>query len=193
LLERKTVAALNNPLGQSVHLNDRTIGVDHDDAGRDLVKRASRDNGFPSQLPEPELNFGCSAKWLQQSIQTFEVRCAKRLFANSFVYAEYDCLRSGIADLSSDDISHSALQHEVIVPFAPAQFRFGQLFGEPHPCPLMPREEIAEGIFGCKAGDVVRRECGAGTQEICPIDPASTRVSDDIRRSDGAQSLGDRS
>ena len=67
--ESKTVAALNNPLGQSVHLEDKTMGVDDDDAGRDLVKRASHDGGFPSKLLEPELNLGRSAKRPQQLIQ----------------------------------------------------------------------------------------------------------------------------
>ena len=67
--ESKTVAAPDNPLGQSVHLDDRTIGVDDYDAGRDLVKRASRDGGFPSQLLEPEMSLGRSAKRRQQLIQ----------------------------------------------------------------------------------------------------------------------------
>jgi hypothetical protein len=119
LLERKTVAALNNPLGQSVHLNDKAIGVDDDDASRDLVKRASHDDGFPSEFSQPELNLGGSAKRLQQSIQTFETRYGKRLFANSLVNAEYDSVGSGIADLGGDDILHSAFQHEVGVPFIP--------------------------------------------------------------------------
>ena len=42
----------------------------------------------------------------------------------------------------------------------------------------MTREELGEGIFGCEVGDVVRSEFGAGTEEIGPIDPAGTRVSD---------------
>ena len=62
--ESETVAAPNNPLGQSVHFNDKTVGVDDNDAGGELVKRARRDGRFPSQLPEPQLNLGRSAKRL---------------------------------------------------------------------------------------------------------------------------------
>ena len=71
----KTVAAPNNPLSQSVHLNDRSIDVDDDDAGGDLVKSASRDGGFPSQLSEPESNLGRSAKWSQQLIHALGLIC----------------------------------------------------------------------------------------------------------------------
>ena len=155
LLEYETVASPNNPLGQSVHLDDKTMCVDDDNAGRDLVERARHDGRFPSELSEPELNLGRSAERLQQLIQTFEARWGKRLFANSLVNAENDSVRPGIADLSSNDVSHPALQNEVIVPFVLLQFRRRQLFGEAHPCPLMTGEEFSEGILRGKAGDVV--------------------------------------
>ena len=73
-----------------------------------------------------------------------------------------------------------------------SQFRRRQLFGEPHPCPLMTHEELDEAILGGEAGNVVRGEFGAGTKEIGPVDPAGARVSDDIGRSDRADGLGDR-
>lgn len=129
---------------------------------------------------------------LQQLIQTLEVRGAKRLFANALVKTDNDYVRSGIADLSGDDVSHSALQHEVIVPFVPLQFRRRQLFGEPHPCPLATGEEFGKGIFRRQAGDVVRGEFGAGTEEIRPVDAAGAGVADDIFRADGAQGFADR-
>lgn len=106
--------------------------------------------------------------------------------------AENGCVRPGIGDLSSDDVSHSGFQHEVMVPLIPAQFRHGHAFREPHPYPVMTREELGEGIFGCEMGDVVRSEFDAGTEEISPIDPSGTRVSDDIRRSNRAHRLGER-
>jgi hypothetical protein len=76
------------------------MGVDHDDAGGDVVKRPSYDGGFPSKLPELELNLGRSAKWSQQLIQPLEVGCAKWLYANSFVNTKNDGVRPGIGDLS---------------------------------------------------------------------------------------------
>jgi hypothetical protein len=106
-------------------------------AGGDVVKRASYDCGFPSKLPELELNLRRSAKWSQQLIQPLEVGCAKWLYANSFVNTKNDGVRPGIGDLSGDDVPHSGLADELIVPFIPPQFRRGQLFGEPHPCPFM--------------------------------------------------------
>ena len=54
--------------------------------------------------------------------------------------------------------------------------------------PLRARERI----FGREAGDVVRSEFGAGTQEVSPIDPAGMGVSDDICRSNRADCLGER-
>ncbi len=50
MLEHKTVAPPNDPLGQFVHLDHRTVGVDDDDAGRNLVERASHNGGFPSEV-----------------------------------------------------------------------------------------------------------------------------------------------
>ena len=73
IVEHEAVAAPDDPLGQSVHLDHRAIGVDDDDASGDLVERASQDSGFPSELAEPELNLGRPAKRLQQLIQTLEV------------------------------------------------------------------------------------------------------------------------
>ena len=96
------------------------------------------------------MNLGRPAKRLQQSIEKLEARRPKRLFANCLVKAEYDGVRSSIADLGGDDVSQSAPHHEVGVPFVATQFRRGKLFGEPTHVPSRPLGSSLKGSLAAK-------------------------------------------
>jgi len=68
------------------------MSVNNDNAGGDLVERASQDSRFPSELAESELNFGRSANRFQQLVQTLKVRWGKRVCADPLVNAKKDSM-----------------------------------------------------------------------------------------------------